>query len=80
MAAYERILEAQHRIAHARTRAGVTAAEIDRALEACEPPDPESRSPRDLYRTTIEAFVTSLGGRCEAGAAIFGDERIDLPQ
>ena len=78
MAAYRRIIEAQSRIAASRTRAGVTDAEIDAALEACEPADPESLSPRDLYLTTIEAFVTALGGRLDA-AAVFGDERIELP-
>ncbi len=78
MAAYALILEAEHRIVAARTRAGVTDAEIDAALEACDPADPESLSPRDLYLTTIEGFVTALGGRLEV-AAVFGDERLDLP-
>lgn len=78
MAAYRRIIEAQSRIAASRTRAGVTDAEIDAALEACEPADPESLSPRDLYLTTIEAFVTALGGRLDV-AAVLGDERIELP-
>ena len=77
MAAYRLIIEAQSRIAASRTRAGVTDAEIDAALEACEPANPESLSPSDLYLTTIERFVTALGGRLE-GAAIFGDERIEL--
>lgn len=78
VAVYALILEAQERIATARTRAGVTDAEIDAALEACEPSDPESLSPRDLYLTTIQAFVTALGGHLDT-AAVFGDERIDLP-
>jgi len=77
VAAYRLIIEAQSRIAASRTRAGVTDAEIDAALEACEPANPESLSPSDLYLTTIERFVTALGGRLE-GAAIFGDERIEL--
>lgn len=78
VAAYRLIIEAQERIATARTRAGVSDAEIDAALEACEPPDPESLSPRDLYLTTIEGFVTELGGHLDV-AAVFGEERIDLP-
>lgn len=78
VAAYARILEAQERIVTARTRAGVTDPQIDAALEACEPADPESLSPQDLYLTTIEAFVTALGGRLDV-AAVFGEERIQLP-
>lgn len=78
MATYERLMEAQHLIANARTRAGVTDAEIDAALEACEPADPESLSEDELYLGTIARFVTALGGHLDV-AAVFGDERIDLP-
>ena len=45
VAAYALIIDAQNRIADSRTRAGVTDAEIDAALDACEPPDLESLSP-----------------------------------
>jgi hypothetical protein len=79
VAAYARIIEAQNRIAASRTRAGVTDAEIDAALDACEPPDPQSLSPRDLYLTAIELFVGALGGRLDGMAAVFGQERVDLP-
>lgn len=78
VAAYALILEAEERIVTARTRAGVSDAEIDAALEACEPSDPESLSPRDLYLTTMGAFVTALGGHLDV-AAVFEGERIDLP-
>ena len=79
VAAYARIIEAQNRIAASRTRAGVTDAEIDAALDACEPPDPQSLSPRDLYLTAIDLFVVALGGRLDGVSAVFGEERIDLP-
>ena len=79
VAAYALIIEAQNRIANARTRAGVTDAEIDAALDACEPPDPGSLSPRDLYLTAIESFVAALGGHLDGQWAVFGEERIDLP-
>jgi hypothetical protein len=78
VAAYALIIEAQRRIAAARTRAGVTDAEIDAALEACEPANPESLTHEELYLGTIGRFVTALGGRLDV-AAVFGDERIDLP-
>ena len=79
VAAYARIIEAQNRIAGSRTRAGVTDAEIDVALDQCEPPDPESLDPRDLYLGAIESFVAALGGRLDGTSAIFGEERVDLP-
>lgn len=78
VAAYRRIIDAQQRIVTARARQGVTDAEVDAALEACEPENPESLGPRDLYLTTIERFVTALGGHLDT-AAVFGEERIDLP-
>jgi hypothetical protein len=58
----------------------VTDAEIDAALDACEPPDPESLSPEDLYLAAIEPFVAALGGRLDGMSAVFGEERIDLTQ
>lgn len=79
VAAYARIVEAQNRIAASRTRAGVTDEEIDAALDACEPPEPEALPPRDLYLAAIELFVAALGGHLDGMAAVFGDERIDLP-
>ncbi len=71
-------MEAQHRIANARTRAGVSDAEIDRALAACEPAAHESLSEDELYLGTIARFVEALGGQLDV-AAVFGDERVDLP-
>ncbi len=79
VAAYARIIEAQNRIAASRTRAGMTDDEIDAALDTCEPPDPESLSPRDLYVTAIELFVAALGGRLDGMSAVFGEDRVDLP-
>ena len=78
VAAYGLILEAQERIAAARTRAGVPDAEIDAALESCEPADPESLSDDELYLGTIQRFVAALGGRLEQ-SAVFGEDRIPLP-
>jgi hypothetical protein len=71
-------MEAQHRIATARSRAGVSDAQIDGAVEACEPANPESLTHEELYLGTIGRFVTALGGQLDV-AAVFGEERIDLP-
>jgi hypothetical protein len=79
VAAYERLMEAQHRIANARTRAGVTDVDVDRALEACEPLHPESLTPDELFLGTLARFVAALGGRLDGSSAVFGDEAIDLP-
>ncbi len=79
VAAYELLMEAQHRIATALARAGATDAQIDTALEACEPPHPELLAPEELYFGTLSRFVDALGGRLDV-SAVFGEERIDLPQ
>jgi hypothetical protein len=79
VAAYARILEAQNRLAASRKRAGVTDVDIDAALDACEPPEPEALSPRDLYLTAIESFVAALGGHLDGLSAVFREERVDLP-
>ncbi len=79
VAAYALIIDAQNRIADARIRAGATDAEIDAALDACEPPDPQALSPRDLYLTAIELFVAALGGRLDGASALFGDAAVELP-
>jgi hypothetical protein len=79
VAAYAQIIEAQHRIAASRTRAGMTDVEIDAALDASEPDDPESLSPRELYLTVVERFVAGLGGRLDGASADFGGEGVELP-
>ncbi|HTU96243.1 MAG TPA: hypothetical protein VMF14_10425 [Solirubrobacteraceae bacterium] len=53
-------------------------AEIDAALEACDPANPEALSDDELYLGTIARFVTALGGHLD-GAAVFGEQRIPLP-
>lgn len=79
VAAYALILEAQDRIAAARSRAGVADVAIDAALEECEPANPESLSPRDLYLTTVERFVSALGGWVDGSARFGEDPPIALP-
>jgi hypothetical protein len=71
-------MEAQHTIANARTRVGVTDVEVDRALEAAEPENPEALSEEELYLGMLTRFVTALGGRLEV-SAVFGEDPVDLP-
>jgi hypothetical protein len=72
-------MEAQQRIAKARIRVGVTDAEIDRALEACEPTDAASLTDEQLYNETLQSFVAALGGRLQGSTAVFAEDTIALP-
>jgi hypothetical protein len=79
VAAYAQIIEAQKRIATSRTHTGMTDAEIDAALDASEPDDPESLSPRQLYLTAVERFVVGLGGHLDGASAVFANDTVELP-
>ncbi len=79
VAAYAHIIEAQNRLAASRTRAGLTDAEIDAALDASQPDDPQSLSPRELYLTVAERFVAGLGGHLDGVSAVFPEDTVDLP-
>ena len=72
-------MEAQELIARSRTRAGTTDAEIEAALETCEPRHPEHLSEDEVYLGTLARFVTALGGRLEV-SAVFHQETIRLAQ
>ena len=78
VATYERLLEAQHRIARTCARLGATEAQIAAAFDRSEAPDPERLTDQELYFGTLAQFVAALGGRLDHGA-VFGDERIELP-
>jgi hypothetical protein len=80
VATYGRIMEAQERIAAARTRAGASDEEIDRALEQCDRADAASLSDEELYDATLRSFVAALGGRLEGSMAVFANETIELPR
>jgi hypothetical protein len=85
IAAYERLMEAEHRIAEARVAQGVSDQAIDRALEVSEA-DVEDLSDEDLVVTVLRRFVAELGGRLESGAgsdelaAVFEERVISIPQ
>jgi hypothetical protein len=76
--AYEQLMEAQSRIAARLIRAGVADAEIERALEACEPGHPEALAPDELYLGSLARFVDALGGRLRL-AADFDDLTVAPP-
>jgi hypothetical protein len=72
---YERLMEAEERIAHARYRAGVDPKVVDEALDAVdERMSPDERR-EDLYLSALKHYVEALGGRLEV-RAVFGDESV----
>jgi hypothetical protein len=78
-AIYERLMEAQERIAHALYKRGVSHEVVSEALDAVDErlPDPERRE--DLYLSALALYVEALGGRLEV-RAVFGDDVILVRQ
>jgi hypothetical protein len=72
-------MEAQERIAQARSRAGVTDAVIAEALTASEPAAPEALQDEELYLGMLARCVEALGGHLDV-AAVFPEETIELPR
>lgn len=72
---YERLLEAEERIAHARYRRGVSNDVVQNALEAIDERMSADERSEDLYLSALRYYVEALGGRVEV-RAVFGDEAI----
>jgi hypothetical protein len=81
VAAYERLMDAEERIAQARSERGVSQATLDQALAAGEPagsePGPHAEPEEDLYLATLARFVAALGGHLEVNA-VFPEETITV--
>ena len=73
---YERLMEAQERIAQARYARGVDDAAVVAALDAAETGISEQQRREDLYLASLTAYVAALGGRLEV-RAVFGDGSVD---
>jgi hypothetical protein len=80
VATYARLMEAQERIAQARSRRGEAQARIADALAASEAGIEEGGGEDDLYLAALARYVEALGGRLEGGRlevqAVFRDETI----
>jgi len=74
---YERLMEAQERVAHARYRRGVDDATIQAALDQVDERLSDEDRREDLYLTALEHYVEALGGRLEV-SAVFDEEAILL--
>ena len=72
---YERLMEAQERIAHARYRRGVGDDAVLAALDSVDEKLTEDQRREDLYLSALARYVEALGGRLDV-RAVFGDEEI----
>ena len=70
-------MDAQERIAQARSRGGESDAKIDAALSLSELNDSEIEHEEDVYLTTLTRYVAALGGRLEV-SAVFPEETITV--
>ena len=79
---YERLMEAQERIAEARYNRGAGHESVLAAMDAAETELSEAERREDLYLSSLSAYVTALGGRLEV-RAVFPDGSVvlqhDLP-
>jgi hypothetical protein len=72
---YERLMEAQERIAHARYAHGATHESVLAALDAAETEPSDAERREDLYLSSLAAYVRALGGHLEI-RAVFPDDSI----
>jgi hypothetical protein len=77
-AVYERVLEAEARIARACTERGIEPAAIQAALDAAEANLTDDDRREDLYLSLLGGVVAALGGRLEVRAVFDGDQEVVL--
>jgi hypothetical protein len=74
-AIYERLMDAQERIAQARHQRGVDHAVIRAALDQADEDLPEDDRREDLYLASLAHYVRALGGQLEV-RALFPDQAV----
>ncbi len=74
---YERIMEAQERIARALFKRGVRHDTVLAALDAVDERLTEAEQREDLYLATLEHYVEALGGQIEV-RAVFGEDAVTV--
>ena len=72
---YQRLIQAEARIAHARYRRGVDHEVVDAALDAIDERMSDAERQEDLYLSALTYYVEALGGRIEV-RAVFDEEEI----
>jgi hypothetical protein len=74
-AVYERLMDAQERIAQARHKRGVDHAVIRAALDQADEELSENDRREDLYLASLAHYVRALGGQLEV-RALFRDQSV----
>ena len=74
-AVYERLMDAQERIAQARRKRGVDHAVIRAALDQADEELSEDDRREDLYLASLAHYVRALGGQLEV-RAVFPDQAV----
>lgn len=72
---YQRLMEAEDRIARALYGRGVTHEAVDAALDVIDERLSEDERREDLYLAALERYVEALGGSLEV-RAVFADQAI----
>ena len=72
---YQRLMEAEDRIAHTLYERGVTHETVESALDAVDEHMSDDERREDLYLAALGHYVRALGGRLEV-RALFGDQTI----
>jgi hypothetical protein len=74
-AIYERLMDAQERIARARHQRGVDHAVVQAALDQADGALSEDERYEDLYLASLAHYVRALGGQLEV-RAVFPDQSV----
>ena len=72
---YQRLMEAQEQIAHARYKRGVDHEVVLAALDRVDEVMSDAERREDLYLSALGYYVEALGGRLEV-RAVFDDDEI----
>jgi transcriptional regulator with XRE-family HTH domain len=77
VATYERLMEAELRLAELRRRRGLSQAKIAHALAVSQPNISRIEQEDDIYLSTLVRYVAALGGHVEV-LAVFPDETVTV--
>jgi predicted XRE-type DNA-binding protein len=79
---YQRLMDAEQRIADSRAQRGVSQAEIAQALSVSQPSGSQAEPEDDVFLAALSRYVAALGGHLEVGRlelhAVFPDQTITL--
>jgi hypothetical protein len=71
---YERLMEAEERVAHSLYKRGVSHDDVLAALDAIDERMSEDERREDLYLSALAHYLEALGGRLEVRAVLGGEE------